>query len=537
MKAYQIWPFFLQTVLGFSTVALLTNGHGDLYKDVRSSGEICDNGLDDDGDGLTDINDADCICEIVKPKSLIPNPSFEEKNCCPQNRSQLNCANSWIQASEATTDYIHKCGWLGWPEFPAPVPFPDGDGIVGLRDGRVGQGGSRDVNWKEYAGACLLSPLLANTTYLFEFHIGFVNDTRSPPINITFFGGTDCVNLPFGVGNAQLGCPTNGPGWVRLGSRYVSGNNENKWVKTNIEVTPSVNIHAIAIGPDCPGVSSSVSIYYFFDNLVLADLESFQFKIEEVTHPCSDKFLLEIPEKQNITYQWYKNGIALIDEKSFRISGMYGEGLYQVRVLDGASCKLSGVYDYKIPVIDSVVNKIICNDDIYRFGDKILSASGNYSYTFKTKNNCDSTVHLNLKILDVLQDTVYASIFEGESFRFANERFTAEGNYDVHLQSLIGCDSIVHLELGYYKVYFPNIFSPNDDGSNDVFSVFSEDGLIVNREISIFDRWGALISRGEKWDGKNKGIYVSPGVFTYVARLLMNDGIERLFKGSVTVVR
>ena len=44
------------------------------------SQEICDNGIDDDGDGLIDLNDPDCECNgFGTPQtipSLIPNPSF-----------------------------------------------------------------------------------------------------------------------------------------------------------------------------------------------------------------------------------------------------------------------------------------------------------------------------------------------------------------------------------------------------------------------------------------------------------------------------
>ncbi|MEL6717894.1 MAG: hypothetical protein AAFP82_04195, partial [Bacteroidota bacterium] len=76
---------------------------------TSSMEEICDNALDDDRDGLIDINDPDCVCEVLEPISLIPNPSFEDLNCCPSGRSQLNCAEVWIQASEPTTDLIHSC--------------------------------------------------------------------------------------------------------------------------------------------------------------------------------------------------------------------------------------------------------------------------------------------------------------------------------------------------------------------------------------------------------------------------------------------
>ena len=535
----RIRSIIIKSLLSFSAVGFLNFMLFVFIDDSTFVSEICDNAIDDDKDGLIDINDPDCICEIIQPKSLIPNPSFEDKNCCPSSRSQLNCASVWIQASEPTTDYLHTCGWMGWPEFPPPRPFPDGEGIVGFRDGRVGQNGSNpETSWKEYAGACLLSPLIAGKSYLFEFYIGFVNDLYSPPLNITFFGTTDCANLPFGVGNVRLGCPTNGPNWVRLGSKFEGGGGLNTWVKSSIMVRPDQNINAIAIGPDCPGVQSPVSIYYYFDNLVLADLASFQFQIAEISHPCSPSFLLEVPSQPGLSYKWYKNGIALSGESGSKLKKTHGEGEYQVRTInEEGSCKMTKIYSFKKPVIQKSDQKIICKDDTYKFGNRILTKSGSYQYTFKSKDNCDSIVHLDLKVLGVLEDSLSVKIFEGDSFRLGKNRYKTKGNHIVHLESSIGCDSIVLLTLDYYNVLFPNIFSPNGDGINDDFFIYGDDGLLDNVNVSIYDRWGIQLFRGTSWDGKYKGNDVSPGVFTFTANIKLSDGAQKLFSGSVTLIR
>jgi hypothetical protein len=53
--------------------------------------EICDNGIDDNGNGLIDLNDPFCTCSGISFSGdlteLIPNPSFEEMDCCPENFS------------------------------------------------------------------------------------------------------------------------------------------------------------------------------------------------------------------------------------------------------------------------------------------------------------------------------------------------------------------------------------------------------------------------------------------------------------------
>lgn len=531
-KAY----FSILPVAGFIPIIYFVTVLSNSYS-IYSLTEICENAIDDDEDGLIDLNDPDCTCEIIETISLIPNPSFEDMNCCPNNRSQLNCADVWIQASEPTTDYLHTCGWMGWPEFPPPQPFPDGQGIMGFRDGRVRQGNNADTNWKEYAGACLLSPLETGTLYRFEFDVGFVNTLRSPPIDISFFGTTDCKNLPFGRGNDAFGCPINGPGWVRLGSAFVSGDGQHTWIKTNIEVIPKETIRAIAIGPDCPAVLSDLSLYYFFDNLILADIRAFELKITEVLHPCNANFHLKIPNSEDYTYQWFKDGIALVTERASEMTKMYGEGNYQVRIRDNNSCRLTSVYKYKIPIITTEAHQTICKDELYRFGKKVLSESGNYIETFKSGNNCDSIVSLNLKILGSLEDTVEAKIFPGESYRIGDDRLKQEGDHVVQLVSSIGCDSLVLVRLDYYKMYLPNIFSPNEDGINDLFSLHGADQTILKSELSVFDSWGNIIFHGAAWDGKSKGIYVNPGIYVFLADITMDDGIKRQFSGSLMLLR
>ncbi|MBT8231400.1 MAG: gliding motility-associated C-terminal domain-containing protein [Saprospiraceae bacterium] len=496
--------------------------------------EICDNGIDDDNDMLVDLNDDDCACEVIEPISLIPNPSFEDMNCCPRERSQLDCASMWIQASEPTTDYIHLCDWLGWDDFPPPRPFPDGEGIMGFRDGRVRSNNNEpEPYWKEYAGACLTSPLIAGETYRFQFDVGFVDPDKSPPIDITFFGTTDCQYLPFGLGNIAFGCPTNSPNWDNLGDVRVSGGLGNRWVNTFLEITPDKNYYAIAIGPDCAPVPTPISLYYFFDNLLLADFESFNLQISESQHPCSNDYILSVPFNPEFEYQWFLEGIALQGEIFSELSQNYGEGIYQVRIDDGYSCRVSKTFEYIIPVIDMPANVAICDGDVYEFGDLRISEEGMYLDTFKSIDNCDSIVALNLTVIGAKYDTLEVSILKGESFDYEGNSFTEEGNYPLTLISSLGCDSLVLLKLSHFNIYIPNVFSPNRDGQNDVFRPYAQDARIETVEMSIYDRWGNLVFKGTEWDGYK----ADGGVYTYVLNINFAFDKSKVFVGTVTVIK
>ncbi|MCB0851692.1 MAG: gliding motility-associated C-terminal domain-containing protein, partial [Bacteroidetes bacterium] len=407
--------------------------------------EICNNAIDDDGDGLIDLNDPDCDCPVIKPTSLIPNPSFEDYDCCPEERAQMHCAQTWIQASEATTDYIHQCGWTGWNDLPVPQPFPDGQGCIGFRNGRAGFG-SNDPNWKEYAGACLLAPLRTGESYKFRFYVGFTNGVNSPAINVAIFGTSYCDFLPFGEGRPDFGCPANGPGWVELGKARVSGLHE--WKEVEIDVVPNQDITAIAIGPDCITINSNVNLYYYFDNLILADQSAFEFDIRPTAHLCDEGTTLGIPHYDTLSYQWYKDGIALVGETQSQPSSLSDDGIYQVQIVGPLSgCRVSQPYVYTKPESWSEQNVTICPEDFYYFDNRNLGTGGVYYDTLKTDENCDSIIQLNLSVFEDPKDTIYAKIFPGEQYLLDYVRYYNPGTYETVLLSKDGCDSTVYLYL------------------------------------------------------------------------------------------
>ena len=96
-------------------------------------------------------------------------------------------------------------------------------------------------------------------------------------------------------------------------------------------------------------------------------------------------------------------------------------------------------------------------------------------------------------------------------------------------------------------IFIPNVFSPDDDGLNDKFMILANESQVVNIPyFRIFNRWGELVHEGINiqpndsnagWDGYFKGKRVNSGVFVYVAEVEFVDGLVRVFKGDVTVIR
>lgn len=93
--------------------------------------------------------------------------------------------------------------------------------------------------------------------------------------------------------------------------------------------------------------------------------------------------------------------------------------------------------------------------------------------------------------------------------------------------------------------YAPNIFTPNGDGRNDYFSIYSRDKGVVEI-LEVFDQRGNLVFSTQQlvlnesitgWDGKYAGRDALPGVYFYNFRIRFLDGFIRNYTGHVTLVR
>ena len=89
-------------------------------------------------------------------------------------------------------------------------------------------------------------------------------------------------------------------------------------------------------------------------------------------------------------------------------------------------------------------------------------------------------------------------------------------------------------------VAVPNVFSPNEDGTNELFIAETEN--IATIELIILNRWGNLMATIEStdsgWDGKSpNGNDAKEGVYFYKYNALGLNGQELSGHGFLTLVR
>ena len=121
--------------------------------------------------------------------------------------------------------------------------------------------------------------------------------------------------------------------------------------------------------------------------------------------------------------------------------------------------------------------------------------------------------------------------------------------YTVTATDANGCiatDEVVVLVLKNRPVYIPNAFSPNEDGRNDLFTIYAGPGARQVLDLKIFNRWGGLVfEKGPfqpndpslGWDGFFKGEPAQVGVYAYFAEVAFIDGVSIIYEGDISLVR
>ncbi|GEM_PF-6365932 len=97
---------------------------------------------------------------------------------------------------------------------------------------------------------------------------------------------------------------------------------------------------------------------------------------------------------------------------------------------------------------------------------------------------------------------------------------------------------VKNVVCGTPNIFFPNAFSPNGDGNNDVLYV--RGNAIADVYFSIYNRWGEQVfesnSKDIGWDGTFNGQVVTSDVYGYYLRVTCFDGEVFETQGNVTVL-
>lgn len=200
-----------------------------------------------------------------------------------------------------------------------------------------------------------------------------------------------------------------------------------------------------------------------------------------------------------------------------------------------------------------------------------VNSGGIYSVTVSTSCGSDvSSVAFNQSTLDVsfipdtlggafpldvnfmntsLNGTTYVWNFGDGASSSANSpqhTFQSNGSFNVILTGTdpLGCTDTAQITILVYddtQITIPNVFTPNNDGKNELFNIFTNKTTLgINGYI--FNRWGKEIATWNSlsggWNGKtNGGKEVAEGVYVYIIKITYPDGKIDERNGSVSLIR
>ncbi len=149
-----------------------------------------------------------------------------------------------------------------------------------------------------------------------------------------------------------------------------------------------------------------------------------------------------------IIYQNTAHTICAGDTYSFNGSDYNTSGTYTATLTSSTGCDSVVTIDLTVrQPIQTILNEQICNGDSYSFNGADYNTSGTYTATLTSSLGCDSIVTLNLIVKEVLTEVIDQQICNGQSVDFNGTTYNTTGSYTATLISSLGCDSIVTLNL------------------------------------------------------------------------------------------
>jgi gliding motility-associated-like protein len=121
--------------------------------------------------------------------------------------------------------------------------------------------------------------------------------------------------------------------------------------------------------------------------------------------------------------------------------------------------------------------------------------------------------------------------------------------YKVSFVDTNGCRNYGNVQVVVFcnndNVFVPNTFSPNGDGSNDIFYVRGR-GLNRVKSLRVFNRWGQVVyekmnfavnDASAGWNGTYNGAKPVPDVYIYQMEVWCDNSTIVKFEGNIALIQ
>jgi|GEM_PF-1348068 len=520
---------------------------------------LCSDGIDNDGDGDFDCDDSDC--------QAIPN-----MGC-------ITCFNDGLSFADFVIEYNQTCGDTNQftiPEMALGVAddtgIPGGDRYVSL-----GDGGSIKLGFDDN----LIINSGDDAPDIWVFEIGSAVESMTVELR-----AADAITITE-LNNAGV-LDDNGDGFYAFGSIMgsTSSIDIDELVPVNvmgilkfnaIEITdiPSLGCESASPGADIDAVCALSSVSSeICDNGIDDDLDGFiDCDDPQLAGDCcclttntidlgpdlrscfGDTFILEVQDIFD-EYEW-NTGI-----REPRIT-VTQSGLYSVTVTETNNCQLFD--DISITIQDDPIIKEIlfkCPEEMISVRGLQVDMPGIYRDTvLDPLGICDSFFRFDVRdftlnesflgpdqlicgrefnLTSNLPNTIFPNGVSGTSLLVETNQQLIATAVDTSGCAVTDTININFVNLGTF--YIPSVFSPNNDGINDVFELYFDGDNILVYELTVFNRWGGEVFRNAGtnvgWDGTSSGKLSPNGSYVYSLTYESEScEIAESYSGSLLLIR
>ncbi len=442
-------------------------------------------------------------------QELVQNGDFESFTSCPDYVSQIDRATGWSRPTNGTSDYFNAC-----LNVPFSMSVPDnqmGDQAARSGDGYAGfycfyGNSAADIPndlYREYVSRALTSPLVPGITYSIEFHVSLSDVSKYAVDNI---GALLSVEQPYRAdelaieAEPQITTTSNSfiadkDGWTKISGCFTA-DSAYAYITIGYFLTGS-NVVYQEVPSQFPLVHNS---YYYIDDVSVLPIE--EPSLGPDIESCEAVTIAVLEPMAGLQYSWNTGepGTSIVVDTSgtYWVTSQIGECIVsdtiEVKIRDRMELEPSEmIHDFcaapqvHIHTDDLPAGAMVTWMNGYTNDSLLIDHPGIYSYTATSPDHCPAASSI-----------------------------------------------VVHDECEH-PVYFPNAFTPNGDGINDVF-IPEFDPWSMSVQYAIYDRWGAHISTPEDDGWSGDGFPIGVYQVQYITEHLFTKK-RRSGRATITLIR
>lgn len=458
------------------------------------------------------------ICSIVwtgvsEGQNLIPNSGFDEYTECPSAVQQIFLVFPWTTVTNGTPDFFHECSDA--PRIKVPNA---GRSIYSYQEARSGGGYAGIMVYStdnskpvvEYMGTPLIEPMRAGILYYIEFYVS----PDLTPYDV-YWKYTDAVGLALTsspyyeelapqqtlslepvIENRDM-LITDTVGWTRVSGCYRAKGDERFAIIGNFRSTEETLLYT-----ENPNIYP-IGNYFYIEDVSIIPYD-----------PLPDSLFICAGESIVLEVMFPSDHYLWSTGETGPVLWVASPGVYWVEV-ETDNCILSDTMRvYGTEPGPWPVDTAICEGELLQIRAPL---AGSVLWM-------DGSIDPHR--------VIHTPGFYGVTVTNPCGMFSFETEVSI---VRCGCD-----------VYVPNVFSPNNDGVNDILvpQIRCDDDISGMRFI-VYDRWGRVVYQSAhhdsmSWDGTDRGRLLPGGVYVWmleIETLTAMEKSERIFSGDITLIR